>query len=732
MARTATQGESITTEPVDSAVDVDREEGLQFPAWLGPRRERWLTAIAVAAIAAATYGNTLSGGFVWDDVALVLNDSRLNSTESLPDMLSSDLFDVTGDGGGYGYYRPIVTLTYGADAWLWGRNPAGFHATNVILHALVSLLVLALGWRILRLRSAAALAAMLFAAHPIHTESVAWISGRTDLLATALVLAAWLLHLRGLESSDAVRRRLHVGLATATFLLALLAKEMAVVYPLLWFIGQAHGHGWRRAVRSTVPYFAAVGAYLLLRFGFFGVEAPPAAGQSMGVYLATAVTTLWRYIGMLVWPMPMSAYIQNPWIEAPNLATAVAAAASLLVGGGLWIYRKHPLSWITAGIFLSLLPLANVWRIASPEDMGFTIAERFLYLPSVLFCWAVAGLVVALPRMRKPAAIAMVVATAACMWIAGQRNVVWASDRSLFEATVIQSPTAPLLHARLGVIYSLADEHDRAIASLSRARGLHLESSGGDDPGLLHDLALAYRRAGRPEDALALLPTDDGSPRSQIAIAENLRAMGRVEEAGRHSQRAYAAAPDSLEAALSAGMAKLEQGDHRGALSIFEGARLRHPGNAAVLLCLGDTHRALGHLEAALAAYREAVQVAPDLAAAHAGLGAALMLSGQQRAAQTHFERALSLDPELADARIALAGSVAEQGDLVRARELLRAAIASDPDNADARFNLALVMYRGGDRDQARVQLVELLRAHQTHGPALSLLARLQEEGHGP
>ena len=200
---------------------------------------REVLLLAFAALSAVSvYVNSLGGKFVWDDRKLILDDRAIKSWRELPQIFSHDFFERNEDDLPYGYYRPLTTVSYLADYTLWGLRPFGYHLTNVGLHALCTILVALI---LLRLRwppMATAVAALLFAIHPIHTENVAWIAGRTDLLAfffCALTLLFALSAEPRCESQKSAAvgvgppRRVALVLSLVCYGLALLAKEMSIV-----------------------------------------------------------------------------------------------------------------------------------------------------------------------------------------------------------------------------------------------------------------------------------------------------------------------------------------------------------------------------------------------------------------------------------------------------------------------------------------------------------------------
>ena len=201
-----------------------------------------ILAVTIATVLA--YARTLSFEFVWDDVLLVARSQRLREWSSLPTVLASHFWSEVHEGSHY--YRPLVSLSYFLDLHVWGLNPFGFHLTNLLAHLATALAVLMLTRRLTGNLLAASIAGVAFALHPIHTESVAFISGRTDVLSTLLFLLALLGYARWRDGRGA----LALAGSLAAFFLALTAKEVAVTLPLilvLWDLLVTPGDGGARA-----------------------------------------------------------------------------------------------------------------------------------------------------------------------------------------------------------------------------------------------------------------------------------------------------------------------------------------------------------------------------------------------------------------------------------------------------------------------------------------------------
>ena len=318
-----------------------------------------MLALVVAAAATLAYGGTLAHGFVWDDPMLIRDRIHLYTWRGLPSLLGSDFFGGTTQATHY--YRPAVTLTFFLDLTLWGLHPFGFHLTNVLGHALTSVCVFWLARRVTREDAVAVAAGAVFAVHPVHSGSVAFVAGRTDVLATLFALAALLAHARWRESGQAWWRLVSL----AAFALAVLSKEAAVVVPallVLWDRLVERDLRGRRAfgvaAARYAPYGAVLTGYALARHLALGqlvefVPSPWADGVSRVV---TGLGIAVRYARIALVPYPENLYYSIP-VDSPPLA---------------------PMWWLAMLILVGLLALAVVaaarWPVAGFGALWFWIA----------------------------------------------------------------------------------------------------------------------------------------------------------------------------------------------------------------------------------------------------------------------------------------------------------------------------------------------------------------------
>lgn len=455
------------------------QRGANAPPVTGHRSRGWVAAaLLVLAVSIGPYLNSLQNGFTFDDPVVVRDNPMV--TRDSPAALLTAAYRLGA------VYRPLTMLTYAANHRL-SAEPFGFHLVNLVLHALVSLGVLALAIALFDSLPAATVAAALFAVHPIHTEAVNNIVGRAELLAAALVLAALLAQAR------AVRRRSAgwAALAVGSFALALLAKESALTTIALaavvaWWVEPTRS--WRRAAVATLP-FALVGlAYLPLRLavvGALGWPYPPPlvdnplAHVATAQRIATALVVLLEYCSQLFLPLHLAAdysYNEIPIVTSAldgRFLHALGALLALAAGGVVLARRLPPLG--VAFVF-TVVPLALTANILFP--IGTIKAERLLYLPSVGWSLAAGWLAAAaLQRRRALALVAITLLTVAFASRTWLRNADWRDDLTLFSSAVQTAPGSAKAHYNLAIAYDGRGQFDQALLHMRHSLRIFPDSA---------------------------------------------------------------------------------------------------------------------------------------------------------------------------------------------------------------------------------------------------------------
>lgn len=433
-----------------------------------------LPPLILAAVALGVYLITLANGFVWDDGYIIVENPATRSFTSLRDILLSP--DIVKP-----YYRPLNRASYLLDFQLFGMNPAGFHAVNMVLHALNVLLVYLLGRRLFSAGPAALVAALLFAVHPINVETVTFISARNNLFALFFALSCFLAFLRGRDTGG---WPWHLAGALLLFL-GLMCKEtalMVIVPVFLYAIRPFHGTGDResdlfRPWLSLLPYIAAIAIYLLMRSAALeGVLGTGMAAAELPQRLVRNLYVIPRYLALFLFPAGLTIFHAVPpdWASAPWLVPAWLAIAA-----GLWLLLRRGGPAARFGLLwlgVNFLPVANIVPIPS-----YPMAERFMYLPAAGFC-LVAGAVLGGPlfdRWGARAGWGVVGSITVLLALATiERNRDWHDDVSLFASVVKTDPRSAEGYFNLGSALIERGDTAGARAAWERAVGIDPRHSG--------------------------------------------------------------------------------------------------------------------------------------------------------------------------------------------------------------------------------------------------------------
>ncbi len=561
-----------------------------LPPWL--RQPPALpSALVLCLLVAVAYFPATLGGFVWDDAAFI---------SVAPVQALSGLWQIWFEPTALiheGHYWPLLYTTFWLEHKLWGfDSPAYFHIFNLLLHAGVVVLL----WRLLlRLEVASAwtvwVAAAVFAAHPLHVESVAWIIGRKDVMATLFYLTSVLFYLRFMED----RRRGQYAWALASFVLGLLCKSIAVTLPvslLLW-------HWWKRG-RVTVADGVRVLPFLLLGLGiavadwayYKDREVIVLEDYSFIEQMLSAAQALWFYAGKLVWPTELAVIYPHWEVDIGNPLGWAYPAAAVAVAALLWAYRGSIGRGPLAGALFFAVTLAPTLGFVDYGYMQFSfVADRFQYLAGagvIVLVVAAAGqgferlavfIRFAMPaRTTLIAAVPPAAAALAVLAILGtltwQQSGIYRDNRTFYSHIISLNPQARNAHYNLG-----NDSYkDRRFA----------------------DALAAYRIAAEKRP---------GHVWAHLGMGLSSEALDRLDEAETHYQNALRIAPRLPKALNHLGALRLKQQRYPEALELFQTWRETAPDDADVHYAMGVSLANLNRPEEALQSFERALTLNPSL-----------------------------------------------------------------------------------------------------------------------
>ena len=748
--------------------------GREVPAPPGTAHLGILSALALMVLTFVAYWPAIQdGGFIWDDDDYVTANKTLRDVDGLKDIWLSPQTTPQ--------YYPLVHTGFWIEYRLWGLDPTGYHVTNVLLHALGSVLL----WRLLRRLAVpgAWLAAGLFALHPVHVESVAWITERKNVLSGVFYLAAALGYLKWADAKTAGQQRpcAYFG-ALLLFICALLSKTVTVSLPatlllVAWWRQGRDGNlakteespvrWWAGRILPLIPFFVIGLAFSILtvwmekhHVGASGAE----WDLSFLERFLIAGRALWFYIGKLIWPAGLCFNYPRWTIDAGVWWLYVFPLAFAALVMLLWTGRKRlgrgPLAAILffAGSLFPALGFINVY----PMRYSF-VADHFQYLASIGVLVLVAALITSIGqrlaagawkpvRRVLPAVVLMILMLGSwkqcgiyrgveVLWLdtISKNPVSWMACNNLgqlylhenrleeaiplFEKAIFHNPLDPSAPNNLGVTLGRLGRDAEAKERYRQA--IEIDSL---DPQAYHNLGVAMVKEGRREEAIGFyrkaLELNPGLAATHVNLGTTFVQMGHHEEAIQAFGKAVAIDPDTGLFQQNYADALMASGRVREAADRYRGAVSLDPSLAAAHYQLGRIAMADQLLPAALEHFRDAVAQAPDFASAHSSLGIVLSAIGRRDAATGHFRQALSLAPESGPIRLDHANFLMSCGDHPAARAEFLKAAERMPEDPTPLFRLGVLEQQLGDTAAAESRFRSVLKKWE-HGPACNHLAVL-------
>ena len=572
--------------------------------------------LALFVLVAVIYFPATRAGFIWDDS--IFRDLKAVSTWG---GIWDIWFDpasayMQGNRWREGHYWPLLYTTFWIEHKLWGFSPAGYHVVNILIHFANTVLL----WHLLaRLAVPGAwFVAAVFAAHPLHAESVAWIMARKDMLATLFCLAALAMWLRFVES----RRLRHYAGSLFLFAGAMLCKSAVVVFPATLLILQwwKQGGVTQKYLLRAAPFFLVGLAMAVADILFYQNVQPISLGYSMPERVLIAAQALWFYAGKLLLPVDL-AVIYSHWdVNVANLLGWLYVLAALAVAAALWLLRgrigRGPLA---CALFFAVMLSPTLGFV----DYGYMrysfVADRYQYLAGigviVLFVAAAAygsdRLPGSLGNMTKGAALALLALLGVATW---NQAGVYRDEVTLFRHVVSLNPKAHTAHMNLA--YALLHSEGPSEEALAAAREA------------VRKRPLYYS--------------------SHNVLGAALSGLDRHEEAEKHLRRAVELNPRYAPAFLNLGESFRRRGRHKEALEAYLAALRIDPNYPLPYVGMGYVLFGLKRYEEAVSSMKRALSLQPGLSVApklYSLIGQSLRKTGRHEEAERYLRRAGELTP---------------------------------------------------------------------------------------
>ena len=687
---------------------------------------RWdaLALVAFGLLVVVSYlPAMLWGSFIWDDNIYIKTDpvreiSGLWQIWFSPSAIESE-----------DHYLPLTYTTFWLEHKLWGYDPTGYHIVNVLLHLANTLLL----WHLLRRLAVpgAWVVAAVFAVHPLHVESVAWVIERKDVLSGLFYLAAVLTWMRFVEQPRPGRYACSLTLYAA----ALLSKSIAVTLPVALLIG----HWWRqRRVTETdllrmVPFFMVGLAYVVGDLSFSRSVNPVSLDYSLTERTLLAARVLWFYTGKLLWPTGL-AVIYPHWdlrVADPLAWGYLIAAVALAVA--LWYFRSRIGHGPLAGALFFAVTLSPVLGFVDHGYMKSAfVADRFQYLAGIGVMAVVIGLaaygVRRLSSLWQKSALGVAAVALVVLGILTWRQASIYRDEETFNRHIIAlNPQARSAHLHLGNALYEQERYEEALDAY------HVAIAQRPNYAKVHvALGSALNKLGRFEEAEIHLSRaivlDQKVNHSHLRLGNALYGQERYEEAVDAYRVAIEQRLDDSAAHSNLGMVlnKLERYEEaethlRRAIELDSKTKDSHRH-------LGNTLYGQGRYAEAADTYRVATEQYPDDAVAYSNLGAALNKLERYEEAETHLRRAIGLDSKTKHGHRHLGNALYGQGRYAEAVDAYLVTTEQRPDDAGAHASLGTALNILGRNEEAETHLHRALALSPSHTEALYFLATLRAE----
>lgn len=474
------------------------------------------------------YGNSITHRFIYDDISLITDNIYIRSWSNIENIFTKNL--AAGGVGGWqsSFYRPIQMLTYMMDFSIWKLNPAGYHFTSTVLHILAALCIY---WFIDILYSKnilSFLVAAFFAVHPVHTEAVAYISGRADSLALIFIILTFISYLKQLNSANTASIRSTILLAVS-YILALFAKENSLILPALIML---YHYTFKEKIKPAA-FLSILGIsliYIALRLTVLkALLSNVSYATTLFQRLPGFFAALTSYVRILLAPLDLHMEYGKKLFEFTDARSLLGMAilVSALIFGFIKRNRNKLVFFSIFWFFITLLPVSNLYPINA------YMAEHWLYLPSLGFFLLLAGGVTSLYKNDKFKIVAMVIAIAilsfySCLTI--RQNGYWKDQLTFYERTLKYAPDSPIIYNNLANIYMNSGKVQEAIPLYKKAIELNPRLVGA-----YTNLGVLYANTGKIKEAIILYKKAiEFNPNDAYAnnnLANIYKDNGRIQEA---------------------------------------------------------------------------------------------------------------------------------------------------------------------------------------------------------
>lgn len=567
--------------------------------------------LLIAFLSFASYFNIFQNEFVWDDHIFILDNPDIRSFSNLPLFFTHDVD---------GLYRPLRSLYYTFIYSLAGKNEFLYHLNSLLFHTAISILIFFIIFEIINKKGIALLTSLIFAAHPIHTERVANITGSFDMLGIFFMLLSFYIYIK----YSKLNKKKYLLFSLLSFLIAVFSSEEAVVLPLIIILYELcfnkeklNNQSIKKSILNNYSLFFAVSIfYVILRLFILGIRGR-VEEYLAGNFFLTMLTMLKvyiYYIYLLIFPINLTLFHD---VEA---ATSLfdfkvlmsALALIILLVFTIKFYKNTILFFSVFWFFITLIPMSNIL------PLQVFMAERYLYVPSIAFSFLASYSLFAAFNinfknknfLRAGVVVFIILLLAFYSLRAINRSNDWKDNLTLWSKTVATNPGNSRAHDNLGFAYDLEKNEEKALKEFELAVKLQPNNFRA-----LGNLGITYARFERYNESIAALE-------KSVKI------------------KRYHKTYDKL------GLVYAELNEEDKAIESFKDAIKINPRYSKAHNDLATVYARIGKFDLALQEFKEAIRIDKDYADAHYNLGILLDFLKDKESAKKEFEIASMLEPE--------------------------------------------------------------------------------------
>ena len=598
-------------------------------------------------------------------------------------------------------WHPITWLSLMLDRQLFGLEPAAFHLVNLLLHIANTILLLIVLYRSTNAIWPSAFVAALFALHPLHVESVAWIAERKDVLSTLFWFLTMLAYIRFVEQPTTKRYFTII----AAFALGLMAKPMLVTLPFVlllfdyWPLERLQlapvdgGKSVAELVREKIPLFAL--SAVSCGVTFFAQKSSGAVSTlrvfSFSDRLTNAVVSYTSYIEKLFAPFNLAVFYPHPVNNLPLWQVALSAIILLTISIIVVVLartRKYLLvGWLW--YFGTLIPVIGLVQVGAQA-----MADRYAYVPLIglfiMIAWSIRDITAQWKYRKVILALASVLLLIILIPLTRKQASYWRDSITLFQHAVNVTANNDTAYSNLGVALAEAGRLDEALADFQQALKIRPK-----DPEANFNIAETLAKQGKSNEAALwydkVLKLKPGDAHTYISLAAAKIQQGKFDDAMAICREGLSYNPEKSQLYSNLGLAFLQMGKIDEAITELETA-VKLGADAMTYNNFALAVSAKGNYDTALECYRKAIRLDPKNAESYYNLANLYMTMNNQEKAIAEYQQAIQINPRYAKAYGNFAVALARQNRPSEALENFAKVAELEPNSVDAHFNLAVAL----------------------------------------